>query len=332
MPRETSAEIQAVSIDSPADQAALKLCTLCFPSVNHTSPFMICCHMIDPENRLFYHLTAMKKWSHDQAREAIQAYGEFMTLKIARKDYDALVLSPTSVIDEVWHAHVLDTKSYQSFNARYMGAGHLIHHDPLKAMDDKGRQHRCKTTIQAYGSYFRRPVPEKCNSWSYEPSVLDKSDLSQVFVKGLEGKTYTFYLNLTKNGDTVDDESSVLDKSDLSQLFIKGLVGTMYTIEVNLTENGDTVDDESSVLDKSDLSQLFIKGLDGTMYTIEVNLTENGDTVEDLKRKVTAICDVPEDEQRLIYAGRQLEDGRFLNDYHLSHESTLHLVKRLRGC
>jgi len=255
MPRETSAERKAGSIDSPADKSALKLCTLCFPSMNHIPPCMICSHMIDPENRLFYQLTAMKNWNHDQAREAIQAYAEFMTLKIVRNDYDALILSPTSVIDEVWHAHVLDTKSYQSFNARYLGAGQLIHHDPLKAMDDKGRQNRCKNTILAYGSYFHRTVPEKCNSWSYESSVVDKSDLLQVFVKGLEGKT----------------------------------------------------------------------------YTIEVNLTKNGDTVDDLKRKITAICGIPEDVQRLIYAGRQLKDGRFLHGI-LDNECTVHLVLRLQAC
>jgi len=149
-----------------------------------------------------------------------------------------------------------------------------------------------------------------------------------LFVKTLTGKTVSIEV---EEGESIEDVKAKISEKEGIPPEQQRLIFGGQQLQDGKTIDDYNVGDDATlhlVLRLRGGMSLFVKTLTGKTVSIEV---EEGESIEDVKAKISEKEGIPPEQQRLIFGGQQLQDGKTIDDYNVGDDATLHLVLRLRG-
>jgi large subunit ribosomal protein L40e len=241
------------------------------------------------------------------ANTAAAAVGEFFNrflhLKKVAADRHATLVSPSAVIDSVWHRAILYSREYRQLCREE--CGFFVDHKPLGASpaDESNRRLRYASTWLAYQRLWGTP---DLQLWPEPPGLQ----------RGVEVLPWVNDVAERRVGNVPQSRRLVL-----------------MSVPIVLHRAARHMPDDALQLapQRQPGREILITVKTITGKPISLHVLDNY-TVNVLKSAIQDEDGLPADQQRLIFTGKQLEDERKLKDYGIEHGSIIHCVLRLRGC
>lgn len=288
--------------------------------------------------------------SDEEATARTIEYLRFMKLKAMHDKPDrSSELAPSHAVDELWHKHLLDSKSYRLLETFLLGEGGEIPHNPVLDEQPNSAQ-RLKNTLRVYQDTYISAPPKKIWDDNYAgvegSGAEDDSDSS-----GENVSEYQLSIRLpsrrikisAKSTDPVWELKRKIEHQEglhaPHQVLIQGGMQlpndrtvqdlNYFSLEVLLIPGAVPLVGHNKMSQFYSERKINICTMTGKTFPIG---GDPSDTIASVKSAINDCEGIPVDQMRLIFGGRQLEDDRTMLSYDIQNGSTLYLVLRLSGC
>ncbi|KAL7548554.1 hypothetical protein ACHAWF_011844, partial [Thalassiosira exigua] len=163
----------------------------------------------------------VRGWDEAQTRRILAAYRQFLTLKKKLGDWDATLLSPCHLVDQMWHQHILDNFNY--YHDMLLLCGRFVGHNPDGALDLEAKRRRDRFTRECLCQHFGR----------YDPEIWDFNGENEGGRGNNAGDANRGGLGIPENGGELNASDPSLDQTITVRLKDQNREETMFKIKMS---------------------------------------------------------------------------------------------------